>query len=133
MPRVPLLLRGLWWRRGLTGAVLAVAVATTTTAALGPLYARAAAESTLQDHLTQAGTVGRLVLQGGPGHRLARRVRRRAAQHSAARRDPRIQPGHRGSVHRCGPGDDAGQQRLGFPQGAVNSHLLWRRGSASIW
>jgi hypothetical protein len=50
-----LLLRGLWWRRGLTFAVLTVAVLTTTAAALGPLYARAAAESILQDHLVQAG------------------------------------------------------------------------------
>lgn len=49
------MLRGLWWRRGLTAAVLAVAVVTTTAAALGPLYARAAAESILQDHLRQAG------------------------------------------------------------------------------
>lgn len=51
---IGLILRGLWWRRGLTAAVLAVAVVTTTAAALGPLYARAAAESTLQDELTQA-------------------------------------------------------------------------------
>lgn len=51
---IGLVLRGLWWRRGLTSAVLAVAVVTTTAAALGPLYARAAAESTLQDQLTQA-------------------------------------------------------------------------------
>ena len=50
-----LVLRGLWWRRGLTGALLAVAVVTTTAAALGPFYARAAGESTLNDHLRQAG------------------------------------------------------------------------------
>lgn len=51
----PLLLRALWWRRGFTAAVLAVAVVTTSAAALGPLYARAVGESTLNDHLTQAG------------------------------------------------------------------------------
>jgi putative ABC transport system permease protein len=51
-----LVLRALWWRRGLTAAVLAVAVVTTTAAALGPLYARAAGESILQDHLNQAGS-----------------------------------------------------------------------------
>ena len=50
-----LVLRALWWRRGVTIAVLVVAVVTTTAAALGPLYGRAAGESILQDHLTQAG------------------------------------------------------------------------------
>lgn len=55
MHHLRLLLRGLWWRRGLTFAVLAVAVVTTTAAALGPLYARAAGESILQDHLKQGG------------------------------------------------------------------------------
>lgn len=49
-----LLLRGLWWRRGLTGSVLLVGIVTVTAAALGPLYARAAGESTLHDRLTQA-------------------------------------------------------------------------------
>ena len=51
-----LVLRALWWRRGLTAAVLLVATATTAAAALGPLYARAAGESILQDHLSQAGS-----------------------------------------------------------------------------
>lgn len=49
-----LVMRGLWWRRGLNGALLGVAVLTTTAAALGPMYARAASESILQDHLMQA-------------------------------------------------------------------------------
>jgi hypothetical protein len=40
----------------LAAALLGVAVVTTTAAALGPLYARAAGESILQDHLRQAGT-----------------------------------------------------------------------------
>jgi putative ABC transport system permease protein len=52
--RLTLTLRGLWWRRGLTAAVLAVATITTASAALGPLYARAAAESTLHDQLATA-------------------------------------------------------------------------------
>ena len=51
-----LVLPGLWWRRGLNLAVLSVAVVTTTAAALGPLYARASTESTLNDHLTEAGS-----------------------------------------------------------------------------
>ena len=67
-----LVLRALWWRRGLTAAVLLVAVVTTTAAALGPVYARAAGESILQDHLNQAGSSAGLHLQadidiGRPG------------------------------------------------------------------
>ncbi|MGI8761050.1 MAG: FtsX-like permease family protein [Jatrophihabitantaceae bacterium] len=52
--RAGLLARGMWWRRGITAALLGVAVLATTAAALGPLYARAASESILQDHLIQA-------------------------------------------------------------------------------
>ena len=48
------MLRGLWWRRGLTAAVIIVATITTTAAALGPMYARAAGESTLRDRLAAA-------------------------------------------------------------------------------
>ena len=58
------MLRALWWRRGVTVAVLVVAVVTTTAAALGPLYARAAGESILQDHLTQAGSSAGLHVRG---------------------------------------------------------------------
>ena len=50
----PLVLRGLWWRRGLTAGVVVVAVLTATAAALGPIYARGAGESTLHDQLTGA-------------------------------------------------------------------------------
>jgi len=50
-----LLVRGLWWRRGLSGAMLAVGAVVMGAAVLGPLYARAAGESTLRDELTQAG------------------------------------------------------------------------------
>lgn len=46
-------MRAVWWRRGLSAAVLLVATVTTGAAALGPLYARAAGESTLRDELTQ--------------------------------------------------------------------------------
>ena len=52
MYRVRLILRGLMFRRGLTAAVLVVGVITTAAAALGPMFARAAGESTLQDHFT---------------------------------------------------------------------------------
>ena len=57
---VVLALRGLWWRRGLTLAMLVVAIVSTTAAALGPLYARAAAESTLHDQLTSSGSAAGL-------------------------------------------------------------------------
>ena len=53
--RYRLLLRGLWFRRGLATAVLVVAALTVAAAALGPMYARAASESILQDHLSAAG------------------------------------------------------------------------------
>ena len=53
---VGLLLRALWWRRGLSLATLIVAAITIGAGSLGPLYAHAAAESTLRDALTRPGT-----------------------------------------------------------------------------
>ena len=47
-----LLLRALWWRRGLSLATLLVAAITIGAGSLGPLYARAADESTLRDTLS---------------------------------------------------------------------------------
>ncbi len=47
-----LLLRALWWRRGLSLATLLVAAITIGAGSLGPMYARAADESTLRDTLT---------------------------------------------------------------------------------
>ncbi len=44
--------RALWWRRGASATLLAVAVVTTAASALGPLYARAASESTFNDRLS---------------------------------------------------------------------------------
>ena len=49
--RLALLLRALWWRRGLSAATLVVAAITIGAGSLGPLYARAADESTLRDRL----------------------------------------------------------------------------------
>jgi putative ABC transport system permease protein len=49
--RLGLLLHALWWRRGLSAATLLVAAITIGAGSLGPLYARAADESTLQDTL----------------------------------------------------------------------------------
>lgn len=51
MNRLGLLLHALWWRRGLSAATLLVAAITIGAGSLGPLYARAADESTLQDTL----------------------------------------------------------------------------------
>jgi len=51
---VGLTARALWWRRGASATLLVVATVTTGAAALGPIYARAAGESTLRDRLTQA-------------------------------------------------------------------------------
>ena len=47
-----LLMRALWWRRGLSLATLLVAAITIGAGSLGPMYARAADESTLRDTLT---------------------------------------------------------------------------------
>lgn len=49
-----MLLRALWWRRGLSLATLIVAGITVAAGSLGPLYARAADESTLRDRLNQS-------------------------------------------------------------------------------
>jgi putative ABC transport system permease protein len=53
--RAPLLVRGIWWRRQVAVVILIAAIITTGAAALGPLYARAAAESTLRDELVNSG------------------------------------------------------------------------------
>lgn len=57
MASLGLVLRALWWRRGITAAILAVATAVTTAATAGPVYLRAASESVLQDALRGAPTV----------------------------------------------------------------------------
>ncbi len=46
--------RALWWRRGLSAAVLAVSAAVVAVAVAGPTYDRAAKESVLQDSLRSA-------------------------------------------------------------------------------
>ncbi|HJQ02979.1 MAG TPA: FtsX-like permease family protein [Jatrophihabitans sp.] len=56
MDRLSLLLRALWWRRGLSAATLLVALITIGAGSLGPLYARAADESTLRDRLLASPT-----------------------------------------------------------------------------
>jgi len=50
-----LLLRALWWRRGLSLATLIVAAITIGAGSLGPMYARAADESALRDLLSSPG------------------------------------------------------------------------------
>ena len=54
MESLRLALRGLRWRAGSSLAVLVVAVVAMAGAALGPLYARSAAESLVRDGLTLA-------------------------------------------------------------------------------
>src|SRR5215470_3711301 len=61
-----LLLQGLWWRRGFSASVLVVGALVIGAAVLGPLYARAAGESTLRDELTQAGSATGLEFQDMP-------------------------------------------------------------------
>ena len=64
--RSGLLLQGLWWRRGFSASVLVVGALVIGAAVLGPLYARAAGESTLRDELTQAGSATGLEFQDMP-------------------------------------------------------------------
>src|SRR5262249_60399712 len=61
-----LLLQGLWWRRGFSASVLVVGALVIGAAVLGPLYARAAGESTLRDELTQAGSATGVEFQDMP-------------------------------------------------------------------
>lgn len=57
MSSLTLTLRGIRWRRGTSGAVLAIAVIATAGAALGPLYAHSAAESLVRQDLALAAPV----------------------------------------------------------------------------
>jgi len=52
VPSLTLVARALWFRRGVSLAVLVVAVVTVAAAAAGPLYLRAGGESVLRDALT---------------------------------------------------------------------------------
>ena len=54
MPSLTLVLRALWFRRGVSLAVLLVATITTAAASAGALYLRAGGESVLRDALTSA-------------------------------------------------------------------------------
>ena len=58
--RLALLLRALWWRRGLSAATLLVAAITIAAGSLGPMFARAADESTLRDRLTESASAAAL-------------------------------------------------------------------------
>lgn len=62
MDDLRLALRAFRWRRGGSLVVLLAGALTVAAAALGPLFASAAAESVLQDRLTQAGAHERLVI-----------------------------------------------------------------------
>ena len=78
MARLPLVLKGIRWRRGIGLALLAVSLGSCGAAVLGPLYARAADDSTLRDQLVE----GARAHAYGEG---CRRVRG-GAQRAAARR-----------------------------------------------
>jgi putative ABC transport system permease protein len=55
VPSLSLALRAMWFRRGVSLAILLVATITTAAAAAGPLYLRAGGESVLRDALTAPG------------------------------------------------------------------------------
>src|SRR6266480_6905340 len=122
-----LLLGGLWWRRGLALAVFGVAVVTTTAAAIGPLFARAAAESILQDHLQQAGTTAGISQHldldiGEPG----------SYEHfrSMALRPGAI-PGYDRVITGLYTPSGVATYQPHPPLGAVGSYLVWRDGQCA--
>ena len=61
MRDLALVLRGMWFRRGLSVAVLVLASLVVGGAVTGPLFLRSAGESVLRDTLTQALPIGRIV------------------------------------------------------------------------
>ena len=125
--RSRLLVRGLWWRRGLSGAVLAIGAVVMGAAVLGPLYARAAGESTLRDELTQAGPATGLEFQDIPyGFELASPV-----SHFARAESMTLAPGAvRGYPTRIGSIDiETSAQASAGP--GVRVSLVWRAGACA--
>ena len=120
MESLRLALRGLRWRTGSSLAVLVVAVVAMAGAALGPLYARSAAESLVRAGLTQAAdTVTGVQTQGNvagqtqfsPGE-VARAVEQRAGDPAL---DPWYLPGTLAlTVHDGAP--SIGDRQLGIAQ-----------------
>jgi hypothetical protein len=119
-----LVLSGLWWRRGLNLAVLAVAVVTTTAAALGPLYARSSTESTLHDHLTEAGSATGLHFYAFVDATIQRDIDRMQA--SAPK--PGAILGYDSATDGIYTPEKIGVSTSASGQGGVASHLLWRAG-----
>jgi putative ABC transport system permease protein len=122
-----LLVRGLWWRRGLSGAVLAVGAVVMGAAVLGPLYARAAGESTLRDELTQAGPAPGLEFQDIPyGFELSSPV-----SHFARAQSMTLAPGAvRGYPTRIGSIDVETSAYAGAGPG-VKVAMVWRAGACA--
>ena len=123
-PVAALVARGVWWHRGSAAAVLAVATLTVAAAALGPLYARAADESILQDQLRQSAPQTGLhvtanVYLGGAGD-----------YRQAARSVPR--PGSIRGYDRVVHGLAADPPFYALAAGAqavVHAPLVWRQGA----
>ena len=120
MYRLTLVLRGLWWRRGLTAAVIIVAAITTMSAALGPMYARAAGESTLRDQLSSAP-----VTATGLHYQISADVTSKFDYQAAL--DDAPQPGKIVGYPARIPGILDPIAATG-PGGEVNTALLWRQG-----
>jgi hypothetical protein len=120
-------LAGLWWRRGTSSALFAVAAVTMGAAALGPMYARAAGESTLRDQLSQAGTATGLTFQDVPfGYDLQTAIS--AFDRAQAKAPP---PGSvRGYPTRIGSIDVAVSAQAGEGEGGTSA-LVWRQGACA--
>ncbi|MCU1603424.1 MAG: hypothetical protein JWO22_4133, partial [Frankiales bacterium] len=120
MPSLTLVLRALWFRRGVSVAVLLVATITTAAAAMGPLYQRAGSESVLRDALVAAKPSASGIdvtyadlPQNDPLKQVRDMVARAHAPFAHTRRILSLQ----NSIHTAGK------------QGGVQSRLMWREGA----
>lgn len=120
MPSVTLALRALWFRRGVSLAVLLVATVTTAAAASGALYQRAGGESVLRDALTSAAVsdTGISVTyadlpQNDPLAHLRQRLDAAGAPYAHTRRVLSLE----------------NSLRTGAAQGPVTTRLQWREGA----
>lgn len=116
-----LALRGIWARRGVSIAILLVAVTTIATAAAGPIWRRAAGESALSDRLAQAtGIAGAIeaslggTVAAGPARPLGATVGQSLAVAPAMPFGP---------VLRSLDNDD------GLADGQTHARLAWREGA----
>jgi len=123
LPSLTLALRALWFRRGVSLAVLLVAVVTVAAAAAGPLYLRAGGESVLRDALTAPSPdvtgLDAILMGGAPLEQLRKAVAAAGVPHGYPRQILSLQAR---SYAPGTPGFNNGQTRLMWRDGACG-HL----------